>query len=179
MTAFVVIILAFIVAAVEPRWVKNKTELYQQYPQLINQETRDKHPCVMGMSRYLLNVYDDNHQDMWQSSVKYLTDMGDKARCENLKDEQGNQIGQFVIMNTNVTHIRGKARQGVCLPIECTQEQITWASDLEVNFINYGIRQLPEYGINIDILIFKTGLSQVYDKFIISDQRDQELRDQT
>jgi hypothetical protein len=82
-------------------------------------------------------------------------------------------------MNTNITHIRGKARQGICLPIECSQEEITAASDAGVNFINFGIDILPTLGINIDILIFKTGFTQVYDKFVISDVRDQELRDQT
>jgi hypothetical protein len=77
---------------------------------------------------------------MWQSSVKYLTDMGDKARCEELTDDDGNQIGQFVVMNTNITHLRGKARQAICLPIECSQEEISAAGDAEVNFINWGIR---------------------------------------
>ena len=133
----------------------------------------------MGLSRYLTNVYDVSHQSMWQSSLKYLTDMGDKSVCEGLTDEDGNRIGQFVIMNSNVTHVRGKARQGICLPIECSQEEITAASDAEVNFINYGISQLPVLGINVDILIFRTGLSQVYDKFVVSDVKDQELRDQT
>ena len=47
----------------------------------------------MGFSDYFINVYDDPHQEMWQSSVKFLTDVGDKNECENVIDDNGNQMG--------------------------------------------------------------------------------------
>jgi len=48
------------------------------------------------------------------------------------------------------------------MPIECSQADFDWLTNLEDNFVNMGIDMLPKLGINIDTLIFKTGLSNIY-----------------
>jgi len=45
------------------------------------------------------------------------------------------------------------------------------------DFVNNGINMLPELGININTLIFRTGLTQVYQRYIISDVADEEMRE--
>jgi hypothetical protein len=59
------VLLLSLVASVASKWVHDKTELYKQYPQLIDPEVIKQHPCAMGMSRYFTSVYDTRHQEMW------------------------------------------------------------------------------------------------------------------
>jgi hypothetical protein len=43
--------------------------------------------------------------------------MGDKEECETIEDDNGNLMGSMMVMNANITDLRGKARQGLCVPI--------------------------------------------------------------
>jgi len=96
---------------------------------------------------------------MWQASLKYLTDMGSKEECEQVVDENGQRMAAYASNKSNVTDLRGIARSGYCLPIQCTQEQLNFVTDYMNGFVNWGIDMLPTLGINIDILIFRTGLT--------------------
>jgi len=57
---------------------------------------------------------------------------------------------------------------GMCLPAECTQEDLDSFTDRMLGFVNAMILKLPEYGIVIDTLIFGP-TSQVNMKFTQTD----------
>lgn len=59
---------------------------------------------------------------MWQSSLKFIPDLGSKERCEQLQDEEGNQVAMFTVDKLNATDIRAQARIGICLPKSCSQD---------------------------------------------------------
>ena len=73
---------------------------------------------------------------MWMASVKMITDIGLAPACNNITDTDGNRIAHFVAMQNNVTHLRGLARQGYCLPIECNQESMTYFGDKYFGYMN-------------------------------------------
>ena len=52
--------------------------------------------------------------------------------------------------------MRGLARSGICLPIECVQGTITDYVGNAISFMNSELALLPSYGINIDTLIFNS-----------------------
>ena len=70
----------------------DKSALYKQYPQLIDPIIREKNECVMAFNRYLTSVYSHEYQTMWQASLKYMTDMGNKEECASVEDSEGNVI---------------------------------------------------------------------------------------
>jgi hypothetical protein len=90
-----------------------------------------------------------------------LTDLGDKPQCESLQKSDlvygfSNQeyASTYFSIRTNVTDARGIARMGLCLPIECTQDDLDHFDELFLKFTNFGIGLLPTLGINIDTLVF-------------------------
>ena len=52
----------------------------------------EKNECVMAFNRYLTSVYSHEYQTMWQASLKYMTDMGNKEECASVEDSEGNVI---------------------------------------------------------------------------------------
>ena len=100
---------------------------------------------------------------MWQSSFKMLTDLGNKPRCETLTyvdpitgETSDDYSATYTAIRSNVTDARGIARMGLCLPVECTQDELTNFDTRMINFMNFGISLLPQLGINIDTLVFNT-----------------------
>lgn len=98
---------------------------------------------------------------MWQSTGKMLTDLGIKPQCESIQKfdlvygtSSDEYASSYFAIRTNVTNARGIARIGLCLPIECTQEDLDHFDYLFLKFTNFGISLLPKLGINIDTLVF-------------------------
>lgn len=54
------------------------------------------------MGRYMINMYSDPFQQMWQSSLKMLTDYGDKNWCESqrLVEEATDENGKKFMTET-------------------------------------------------------------------------------
>lgn len=67
---------------------------------------------------------------------------------------------------------------GICLPIECNQEDLNDFDDLMLGIANYGIALLPQLGINIDTLVFNNQ-SMADMKFQGSDIASQEWHERT
>ena len=111
------------------------------------------------MSQLFINVYDHNRQEMWWSSLKYATDMGSKERCQTIVDDDGNRMAIYNSNKANVTQLRGIARSGYCLPIECTMEDLNSVADMMDDNVNKNLKLLSSYGINIHTMIFRTPLS--------------------
>ena len=105
--------------------------------------------------------------------------MGNKEECASISDSDGYIISQYASQMSNVTDVRGIARSGWCLPIECSQADFDWITTLEDNFVNMGIDMLPSLGINIDTLVFKTGLSNIFQRYVLSDVYDADWRART
>ena len=82
-------------------------------------------------------------------------------------------------MKANVTDVRGIARSGVCMPINCTQSDINFGSAKVVGMVNNAIGLLPSLGINIDTIIFKTNFSQVNMNFLVTDYQDELSRSES
>lgn len=101
-----------------------------------------------------------------------LTDMGNKTLCETIGpapgDHDDENVAIYSSMQSNVTHVRGIARQGYCLPKECTEADLNYVADLLVNNTNHGLSILPQYGIHFNTLIFNED-SRVGMKFSQSD----------
>ena len=105
--------------------------------------------------------------------MKMLTDVGNKEECESIKDKNGNQLAEYTNMQANVTDLRGIVINGVCLPINCSQQTLDEFSTSFVGLINEVIGILPKIGINIHILIFRTNFTQVNMEFFAIDYDDQ------
>ena len=69
-------------------------------------------------------------------------------------DPDGNRMGVYVSMRQNITQMRGLARSGLCLPIECVQSTINNFTDNTIDLLNSALAILPTFGINLDLLIF-------------------------
>ena len=111
-----------------------------------------------------------------------LTDMGNKTLCESLGpapgDHDNESIAVYSNMKSNVTHVRGIARQGYCLPKECSQDDLNGVASLFVNITNNGLAILPQYGIHFNTLIFNEQ-SRVGMQFISSDKSTGDLQSST
>ena len=102
----IVLLVLFLTAATvsaEVIWHQNKTRLYEKYPQLLDPKIKEQHPCIMAMSELFINAYDHNRQEMWWSSLKYATDMGDKERCQSVVDDKGKRMAIYNSNKSNVT----------------------------------------------------------------------------
>lgn len=109
---------------------KNKNKLYEAYPQLGSLKYYEENKCSVAINRYLTYIYDTGFQNMWQSSVKMLTDLGMKDPCqqqeyivypviengEGFQDAQVTGMGVYSMAKMNVTDLRGIARTGFCFP---------------------------------------------------------------
>lgn len=59
-------------------------------------------------------------------------------------------------MSSNISHLNGLSRMGLCLPKECTQHHYNVYSETSVNLINSGLALLPSYGIILHGSLFRT-----------------------
>ena len=83
-----------------------------------------------------------------------LTDVGNPEACHNILDDNGKRIALYTNVEQGVSHLRGIARIGVCVPIECNQESMDYFNDKYFGYMNAQLLLLPSYGINFNTLIF-------------------------
>ena len=74
--------------------------------------------------------------------------------------------------------MRGLARSGVCLPVECVQDTISDYVDNAIDLMNSQLALLPSYGIDINTLIFNSD-SRLSMKMTVIDSDGQDEADET
>ena len=100
--------------------VKDKTALYEKYPQLISNDTD---PCIRGLNQVFINMRTQMAQEvMTLSTMHALNDLGSQKQCENGSMAD---LATYSILAFNVTHMPVSLMSGVCLPAACSQDQLT------------------------------------------------------
>ena len=106
------------------------------------------------------------------------TDMGSKSLCENLGAAPGEDteesVGVYASLKLNATHVRGLARQGWCVPRQCSQTDLNNFQNLVRNLTDKAIGILPKLGIHVDTIVFNDQ-SQIALTFTKSDESSKEL----
>ena len=59
--------------------------------------------------------------------------------------EDFGDIADFVVLNTNISHLIGMARMGLCLPKGCKQHHYDWFVDGQVKTVNGFLDYLANY----------------------------------
>ena len=99
---------------------KDKSELYAKYPQLISEDTD---PCIRGLNQLFINMRTETSQEvMAMTSFKQLNDLGSMKECTNGVIDD---VATYSTLKLNITDIPVGFYQGMCLPAECSQEQLT------------------------------------------------------
>lgn len=136
-----------IAASREPK--KDKSKLYEKFPVLVSEDTD---PCIRAANRYVINILDERSEQMKFYSTKKTNEMGLYKGCQG---ELGD-IADFVVMNSNVSHISGFSRMGHCYPKECKQHHFDKLGHKFESLVNLFFSKLPEFGINLDGKIFRS-----------------------
>ena len=93
---------------------KNKTLLYQKYPQLNNTNSQ----CVLAMQKMIMNLMQPDYLDKVFYSSLTLGEIGNYKACE---DESNQPLGSHVVLVYNFSSIPQFYRWAFCLPRECDQ----------------------------------------------------------
>ena len=89
----------------------DKSVLFNKYPQLTANTTC---PCVRGLNKYLISYLEFPYTKMNEYAFHQIMELGYYEAFQEIG-------GDFVVMNSNITHLIGMARMGLCMPKECTQ----------------------------------------------------------
>ena len=104
--------------SVAKRTSKDKSLLYERYPQLISNDTD---PCIRGLNQILINMNsEDLYEKMVLASLHGLDDLGSKSLCE----EGQIDLAHYSTLNINVTHLPVALINGICLPASCSVSQL-------------------------------------------------------
>eukprot|EP00347_Sterkiella_histriomuscorum_P018864 403343880 len=113
----------------EARKYKDKSVLYQKYPQLNATLTPE---CVKGVNKMLINFLEYPYDQMQLYSFKNVNDLGSYSRCQN---DLGT-FSDFAVMNFNLSHLPLVLHFGVCMPKECKQVNVNELNSGVTNLIN-------------------------------------------
>ena len=94
------LLLSMACCVAQSRTVKDKSELYKRYPQLLSTETD---PCVKGLNQLFINMNTNlTAETMAFQSMHGLADLGRKKECENgdMAD-----FASYSTLNLNISHI--------------------------------------------------------------------------
>lgn len=93
--------------------------MYETYPQLVSDETN---ACIRGLSNLIINMRSvDQAEIMVQESMHAINDLGSKRACQGPSMED---LASYSILKINVTHLPTALISGLCLPKECTPENL-------------------------------------------------------
>ena len=94
---------------------KDKTKLYETYPQL---NSTDTDPCVRGLNNVFINLRTlSSAEQMVQTSIHGINDLGSMKECENGSMAD---FAAFSALKFNFTHSPISLISGICLPKECS-----------------------------------------------------------
>ena len=111
------------------RQFKNKTILFEKYPEL---NAPDLDSCISGLNKNLISYLEYPYTKMNEYSFHQIMELGYYEACQN---ELG-EWADFVTFNSNITHLIGTGRMGLCLPKGCKQHHYDSATTSMLNLVN-------------------------------------------
>ena len=119
--------------------VRDKSALYQKYPQL---NSTDTDACVRGLSEVFINIRTlAPQQQMASTSLHGINDLGSMKECEHgtMAD-----FASYSALKLNFTHSPISLISGICLPKECSQSQLTKFGDNTSILMNTVLRKVAK-----------------------------------
>lgn len=114
---------------------RDKTVLFDKYPQLKANTTC---PCIRGVNKYLISYLEFPYSKMNEYAFHQIMELGYYEACQEIG-------GDFVVLNSNITHLIGMARMGLCMPRECTQPIYDKVVENMVTPVNGYLQYLADY----------------------------------
>ncbi len=147
---FLLVLISFLLTTAEAKRhpKQDKSELYKRFPQLTSNNTDE---CIKGLNRLLTNLYEYPYSLMLFYSLHAINEFGFHEQCQRDLGEWAD----FAVMNSNISHIAGASRMGLCLPKECKQHHYDAYSKMSESQANWFFATLPKYGIVLDGSLFR------------------------
>jgi len=111
----------------------------------------DTDACVRGMNRFLTNFMEYPSNLMTFYSVHAINEYAYHEPCQRDLGE----YADFVVMNSNISHLSGFSRMGFCLPKECKQKHYDAYSAKMLSLVNGVFAKFPDYGIIMNNTLFQ------------------------
>ncbi|CDW89299.1 UNKNOWN [Stylonychia lemnae] len=113
------------------------------------------------MNRFITNFLEYPNNLMTFYSIHAINEYGYHKPCQrDLGD-----YADFVVMNSNISHLSGFSRMGFCLPKECKQKDYDSYSAKMVSLVDFAFAHFPDVGIVMNNSLFqpwtRVGLSMI------------------
>lgn len=103
--------------------------LFNKYPEL---NAPDLDSCISGLNKNMISYLEYPYSKMNEYSFHQIMELGYYEACQT---EVG-EWADFVTLNTNITHLVGMMRMGLCLPKGCKQHHYNAAVTVMVDSVN-------------------------------------------
>lgn len=93
---------------------------------------------MRGINKFLISYLEYPYNRMNEYAFHQIMEMGYHDACQAIG-------GDFVVLNSNITHLIGMARMGLCMPKECSQEHYDVVVNGMLSQVNGFLDYLSDY----------------------------------